>query len=267
MPGIDADITLTSNDDLDLLLGAARKAGAIAMEFFGQDPEVWMKGGTSPVSEADYAVDSYMRDTLLKARPDHGWLSEETADDLSRLQNQRCFIVDPIDGTRAFLAGKSTWCVAAAIVEAGRPVVGVLECPAEKETYWAAVGGGAFCNGKRIFVRQGAPANIAGPKALVERLPQAWLDQLELSGYIPSLAYRLALIAAGRLDASFVKPNSHDWDIAAADLILSEAGGSVLARNAQVPRYGEETVRHGALCAGSGKLLRDMASVLAGWTE
>ncbi|OQM75889.1 3'(2'),5'-bisphosphate nucleotidase CysQ [Manganibacter manganicus] len=264
MPEIDGDAKPISGEDLDLLLDTARRAGVIAMEFFGQDPQVWMKGGTSPVSEADYAVDRFMRETLLEARPDYGWLSEETADDLSRLQKRRTFVVDPIDGTRAFLAGKSTWCVAVAIVETGRPVAGVLECPAEQETYWAAAGAGAFCNDKHIHVRQEAPHNIAGPKTLVERLPQTWLDQLELYGYVPSLAYRLALIAAGRLDASFVKPNSHDWDIAAADLILREAGGSLLDDRGQFPGYSEEKVRHGALCAGSGELLGAMADVLKG---
>ncbi len=104
---------------------AARQAGDIALGFFGQDPETWYKGkaGMSPVSEADLAVDRFLADYLRSARPDYGWLSEETADDRSRLNHERVFIVDPIDGTRAFLAGGDEWTVAIAVVEA----VGLLQ--------------------------------------------------------------------------------------------------------------------------------------------
>jgi myo-inositol-1(or 4)-monophosphatase len=123
---IDPDI------DLALLLDAARQAGAIALRYFGKDPQVWMKEGASPVSEADYAADAYLRETLLAARPDHGWLSEETADDPARLKARRLFVVDPIDGTRGFLEGKDTWCVSVALVEDGRTIAGVLECPAKR---------------------------------------------------------------------------------------------------------------------------------------
>ena len=114
------------------------------MGFFKRDQEVWLKGGQSPVSEADFAVDAFLRDTLTAARPDYGWLSEETADLPGRLAARRTFVVDPIDGTRAFLEGKSTWCVSVAVVEAGRPLAGVLECPARAETYQAELGCGAF---------------------------------------------------------------------------------------------------------------------------
>jgi myo-inositol-1(or 4)-monophosphatase len=259
---LDVDRVMDSTDDLDLIRDAARHAGAIAMGFFGKNPEVWMKGGTSPVSEADYAADVYLRDTLRKARPDYGWLSEETADDSSRLEARRTFIVDPIDGTRAFLAGQSTWCVAVAIVEEGRPIAGVLDCPAREEVFWASPGMGAFCNGEPIHVRKGAPLSIAGPKSVVERLPPEWLDRLDRVPHVPSLAYRLALIAAGRLDATFVKPNSHDWDIAAADLILCEAGGHLLDGTGRQPRYGGEKINHGTLCAGSGDFLGVMAGII-----
>ena len=94
-----------------------------------------MKGGTSPVSEADYAVDRYLRETLTAARPAYGWLSEETADSAGRLAASRTFVVDPIDGTRAFLDGRSTWCVSIAVVEDGHPLAGVLDCPATGEIF------------------------------------------------------------------------------------------------------------------------------------
>ncbi|RUW06144.1 3'(2'),5'-bisphosphate nucleotidase CysQ, partial [Mesorhizobium sp. M1A.F.Ca.IN.022.05.2.1] len=231
-------ISAETHEDLALLRDAAREAGTIAMRYFGQNPQVWMKGGTSPVSEADHAADAYLRETLLKARPNYGWLSEETADDHARLSARRTFVVDPIDGTRGFLDGLHSWCVSVAVVEDGRSLAGVLECPAKRETYWALPGEGAFLNGKRIQVRQlGDTVEIGGPKPLVERMPASWQARMRRVAYIPSLAYRLAMIANGKLDATFVKPNAHDWDIAAADLILREAGGALLDRTGKPPRY------------------------------
>ncbi|PSJ61108.1 3'(2'),5'-bisphosphate nucleotidase CysQ [Kumtagia ephedrae] len=250
--------------DLDLLREAAREAGRIAMRFFRQKPEVWMKGGSSPVSEADYAVDRYLRETLLAARPDYGWLSEETADTAARLSARRTFVVDPIDGTRGFLEGLDVWCVSVAVVEAGRTIAGVLELPARGQTFWALPGQGAFRNDQRIRVRQpAAKPVVAGPKPMIDALPQHWLRRLERRGYIPSLACRIAMIADGTLDATFVKANAHDWDLAAADLILREAGGDIANGRGEHPRYAGETVAHGALAAGSGELLDAMVGVMA----
>lgn len=252
-------------EELALLRDAAREAGAIALRYFGKNPEVWMKGGTSPVSEADYAADTYLRETLMAARPDYGWLSEETADGPERLKARRIFVVDPIDGTRGFLEGQKSWCVSVAVVEAGKSIAGVLECPAAHETYWATPGGGAFLNGAPIRVRETpAVAELAGPKALQDLVPPAWQRRMRRTAYIPSLAYRLAMIARGSLDATFVKPNAHDWDIAAAELILREAGGQLIDSHGATPAFGREKVSHGALAAGSGEVLAMMAGVISG---
>jgi myo-inositol-1(or 4)-monophosphatase len=249
--------------DLALIVETAREAGQIAMRFFRKSPEVWMKGGTSPVSEADYAVDQFLRDTLLAARPDYGWLSEETTDTAARLGTQRVFVVDPIDGTRGFLEGHDRWCISAAIVEAGRPLAGTLECPAREETFSAARGQGSFKNGRRLSIGQPGPnPRIGGPKSLIDALPPAVRQRAEHLSYIPSLACRLAMIADGSLDATFVKPNSHDWDLAAADLILSEAGGMLLDARGRQPSYGRTEIRHGVLAAGSGELLAALARVI-----
>jgi myo-inositol-1(or 4)-monophosphatase len=251
--------------DLPLLRDAAREAGVIAMRYFGNSPQVWMKGGTSPVSEADHAADAYLRATLLAARPDYGWLSEETVDDPVRLSARRTFVVDPIDGTRGFLEGQRTWCVSVAVVEEGRTLAGVLECPAMDETYWALPGQGAFRNGRRIGVRTlGDKAEISGLKQLIDLLPSDWQKRLVRAPYSPSLAYRLAMIANGTLDATFVKPNAHDWDIAAADLILREAGGQLLDPHRPAPLYAGELNRHGALAAGSVELQEVLVDVNAG---
>ena len=251
--------------ELALVRDAAREAGEIAMRHFRNDPDVWMKNGTSPVSAADIAVDTFLRETLSAARPDYGWLSEETADNLERLSARRTFVVDPIDGTRAFIDGRSTWCVSIAVVEDGLPLAGVLECPAKAEFYEAGAHGPALLNGEAIAVT-GATSRaprVAGPKAMLQAAP-AFLRSGPDIPYIPSLAYRIAMVAKGALDATFVKPDSHDWDLAAADLILRRAGGALVERDGAAPAYAGKNPRHGALAAGSGPLLAQMRAVIAG---
>ncbi|WP_395447372.1 3'(2'),5'-bisphosphate nucleotidase CysQ [Aminobacter sp. UC22_36] len=264
MPATDNIDKADLKAELELLRAAAAEAGRIAMGYFRQNPEVWLKSGNSPVSEADYAADHYLRETLMAARPDYGWLSEETADNLDRLSARRTFVVDPIDGTRGFVEGRTAWCVSVAVVEDGRSLAGVLECPAREETYWAVAGGGAFLNGEPISVRDaGQRIRIAGPKPMIDRMPVEWQGRLDREAYIPSLAYRVAMIANGSLDATFVKPNAHDWDIAAAELILTEAGGKLLDRDGGLLAFAGRNIVHGALMAGSGAVLDVMAGVIA----
>ncbi len=269
MPATDEVRDADFSADLALLIEVGREAGQIALRYFKNDPEVWMKGGASPVSEADYAVDAFLRDTLLAARPDYGWLSEETADNADRLRARRTFVVDPIDGTRGFLAGRERWCVSIAVVEQGHSIAGVLECPASSETFHAQLGAGSFKNGVRLRLGESAQhPEIGGPKEFFDSLPVAWRDRAIRGSHIPSLAYRIAMVADGSLDASFVKPNSHDWDLAAADLILTQAGGSLLDQQALRPTFAGQEIRHGALVAGSGELLAAMADVISrryGW--
>lgn len=266
MPDAEAGlVSAVRDEDLDLLRDAARDAGSIALGYFRNKQEVWMKEGLSPVSEADFAVDKFLRETLLSARPDYGWLSEETVDSPDRLGARRTFVVDPIDGTRGFLEGLDYWCVSIAVVEAGQPRCGVLECPARGETFWAQAGGGAWRNGKPIETRPlGDRVRISGPRPMIDGLPAEWLTAVDRGMHIPSLAYRVAMIANSDLDATFVKPNAHDWDLAAADLILHEAGGRLINAAGGRPAYAGPTVIHGALAAGSGRLIEAMAKVIAG---
>lgn len=265
MPAADRTARPPFSDDLDLIRDAAREAGQIALKYFGADPEVWLKGGTSPVSEADYAADAYLRDTLLAARPDYGWLSEESADDLARLKAARTFVVDPIDGTRGFLAGQDEWCVSVAVVESGRSIAGVLECPARNLAYWATDGGGAFKDGVALAMRESvAGLRVGGPATMIDALPANWKASVSKARYVPSLASRIAMVADGTLDATFVRPNSRDWDLAAADLILHEAGGRLLDSSGRPPVYARADTHHGSLVAGSGDLLAAMAATIRG---
>lgn len=254
--------------ELELLRHAAREAGRIAMSYFGQSPEVWLKDGRSPVSEADMAVDAYLREVLLEARPDYGWLSEETVDDRVSATRQRTFVVDPIDGTRGFIAGQDQWCISVAIIENGRPLAGVLQCPARAEVIEAGKGIGAFQNGMPIRTHLPAAGEkliIASPRRMVDTLPPAWRERVTMQAYVPSLAYRIAMVARGEVAGTFIRPNSNDWDLAAADLILAEAGGAILGDNALPLIFGSTQSSHGALVAASGNLLQEMLNVVAEW--
>ncbi|MEO1612121.1 MAG: inositol monophosphatase family protein, partial [Pseudomonadota bacterium] len=132
-------------EDLALLMDRARAAGEIARKFHRTDVATWEKDhGAGPVTEADIAIDRMLRAELTAARPDHGWLSEETEDDKSRTEAHRAFIVDPIDGTRAFMRGDDTFCHALAIAEAGEIVAAAAYFPIKDQMYWATKGGGAW---------------------------------------------------------------------------------------------------------------------------
>lgn len=252
--------------DLDLLLTAALSAGDAAMTYFRNAPETWWKNeGRSPVTAADYAANDILIEMLRAARPSYGWLSEETEDDGARLDFETLFVVDPIDGTRAFVNGLATWCVSAAVVHRGRPVAGVLVAPALGETFSASLTGTALKNGHPISVRKpDGTLAIASPAEAFKRIDAAYGGTARRVEHIPSLAYRLAMIADGRIDATLVHPNSHDWDIAAAELILERAGGRLVELDSGHVGYNGASISHGAMCAAHETALERLTSAAQG---
>ncbi|MCP4315655.1 MAG: 3'(2'),5'-bisphosphate nucleotidase CysQ [Hyphomicrobiales bacterium] len=235
------------------------------MRYFRKDPDVWYKDGRSPVSEADIAVNRFLHAELLAARPDYGWLSEETEDDKSRLEGDAVFVVDPIDGTRAYVRGDDVWCVSVAVVRDGVSVAGILACPAREEFFEGSHRGDALKNGKTIKVATAGSGDlIAAPDAVYDRLPENLISGLTRSPHISSLAYRVAMVADGRLAATFIKPNSHDWDLAAADLILRNAGGAIVDIDGSPLRYNRSTIKHGVLIAGPDEFLPVLQNAAAG---
>jgi len=236
--------------DLELLRSSAVAAGIIASGYFRRDVKSWTKENASPVSEADIVVDQYLAAALLAARPDYGWLSEETADNLNRLERSRVFVVDPIDGTRGFLRGEDSWTVSLAVVENGVPIAGVVYAPVRDEMYDAARHGGARLNGKPIMRRRrpGAAPLIPAPGAVHQEMQAAGLEYTRGPSY-PSLAYRLVQVATGRLDGAVARRGAQDWDIAAAALILDEAGIDFADVCTGFPQFNRRDVRHGALAA------------------
>lgn len=250
--------------DLELLTDSAREAGRLAMTFFRRDPRAWTKSGDSPVTEADIAVDRLLRERLQAARPDYAWLSEETADDPARLVASRVFVVDPIDGTRGFIDGDRRWCVSVAVVAAGRPVAAALLAPALDTLFTATAGGGARRDGEPISVSPRARlegAHIAGPKSwfgskAMGRLPTRRAD------YVPSLALRFAFVADATFDAAFASPRSHDWDLAACDLLVHEAGGALTELDGQKPLYNRERLSHDVLAAGGRDIQPELLALV-----
>jgi len=228
-----------------------REAGALAARTFQTTLKSWSKHGGSPVSEADIAVDNFLRERLKQVAPDCGWLSEETEDDLARLHAPRMWIVDPIDGTRAYLSGRTDWSISVALVENGRPAIAAIFAPMENALYFAAVGEGTTLNGAAVTANAGADfdgTRAAGPKPMLERLAKH-APSLVLEPKVFSLALRLARVAAGTLDLAFASANSHDWDLAAADLLVHEAGGALTTFAGQQLIYNRADPLHGALVA------------------
>ncbi len=273
MPENKSEILASYQDDLSLIVDAAYHSGVIAKGYFGKDPEVWMKEGESPVSEADFAVDQYLQKTLQEARPDYGWLSEESDDDYSRLKTRRTFVVDPIDGTRGFIQGMSQWCISIAIVEEGRPICGTLFCPVLEETYAAAVGQGAQLNGETITISPlHQPLQVTGPKSLLNAMKNGvkhatLSDEIEFIPFVPSLAYRIAMVANGALDVAVARGSAKDWDLAAADLILQEAGGELTSTEGEQLIYNQNDVRHGQLIAVGDKHASGLRQALLAMNE
>lgn len=234
----------------DHLALAVREAGAVALRTFRRQPANWIKGASSPVSEADIAVDAMLRERLLSIR-EAGWLSEETEDDPARLRREEVWVVDPIDGTRAYLAGLPDWVVAAALVRAGRPLVAALYAPVSDELFLSVAGQGATLNGAPIAASAGhhmAGATFSGAKRRLDSLA-AIEPRIATAPRIPSLALRIARVATGALDGTFVAPNSRDWDLAAADLLVHEAGGLITTLTGESLIYNRPDPVHGALVA------------------
>lgn len=255
---------LSTPADLDLLEAALAtviaEAGALALDFARKDVRRWTKVDASLVTECDIAVDTFLGHRLQALSPDIGWLSEETADTPARLECERVWIVDPIDGTRAFVQGEPNWTISVALVEAGRPVLASIFNPTTDERFTARRDRGAWLNGSRLAARSAtglAGASVVGPRVMLESLDDSGIAP---APRIHSLAYRLATVAAARVDAALASGRAKDWDIAAADLILTESGASLIGMDGDPPGYNRPEPVHRPMVGASEPLntaLRD----------
>lgn len=262
MPDADADFSR----EAALLADTVREAGVLATSLFGTDLKTWIKGVSSPVSEADIAVNDFIEHRLRPFNADYGWLSEESTDDLVRLEKTCVWVVDPIDGTRAFLNKNKDWSISVALVRNGLPVIACVFAPMSDEFFFAERGRGATLNASAINTRKGTElelSRIAGPKSILERLSKV-AEGTAGHPRIGSLALRLCRVADGCLDAAFAGGNSRDWDLAAADLIVHEAGGAMTELTGDPLRYNQADVAHGVLIAAGLARHQSLVRVLNG---
>ena len=261
MPSTDAPIDLERL--LPRLEAIVREAGALALGFFEGGARNWTKADDSPVTEADIAVDRFLATALPPLGAGSGCLSVETADDGARLNMRRVWIVDPIDGTRAFVEKRPEWVVSVALVEDGAPVAGVVHNPCGDVTHAAIRGGGARMNGVMMRAEDSdgiSGLKIGGSKSMLTPLKPHGAAE---GRWHYALANRLVQVVGGDLDAAVARPNAHDWDIAAAHVILEEAGARLIGLDGAAPTYNRATTRHGGLIAAGPRRAQAIAAALS----
>jgi myo-inositol-1(or 4)-monophosphatase len=254
------DIAVDSAALRERLVAILGEAGRTALATFRGPLKHWIKDKSSPVCEADIAVNDLLHDRLLSATPGFGWLSEETQDDLARTAAPFVWVVDPIDGTRAYIGEREDWSISVALVADGRPILAGLYAPVTEEMFVAAAGQGATCNGEPIAATADADLDgvrVAGPPGLLKTLATLRPGLVPVPK-IHSLALRITRVAHGRIDAALASGNSHDWDLAAADLLVHEAGGTITTLRGHLPVYNQREPRHPPLVAAGRERHRGM---------
>jgi len=247
-------------DDARLVRRVTEEAGRIALSYFARDIHQWDKSPNNPVSEADMAVDEFLRTTLMQNRTGYGWLSEETEDHSDRLRCGRLWIVDPIDGTRAFLAGGDDWGISVALVQDRKPIIAAFYAPVKNAFYFAESGRGATKNGLNIRVSEqtdltaarmmGDPCAFKSSKLW----PTPWPESMHTE-QANSIALRICQIADGQFDCCVTLRPKNDWDVAAADLIIAEAGGHLTTGTGRALMFNRKKPLHEHIVASCPALV------------
>jgi myo-inositol-1(or 4)-monophosphatase len=243
--------------ELAVAVEAARSAGAIVKRWYTGDYTVREKANESPVTEADLEANQCIQTMVRAAFPSDGWLSEETRDSAERLGKRRVWIVDPLDGTKEFIKHIPEFCVCIGLVENGVAILGVSYNPVREELFAGARGHGVTLNGGAVHI--GTESNLAAARFLASRSEadrgewdafQSTLH-IELTG---SVAYKLALIAASRGDATFSLTPKNEWDICAGTALITEAGGCMTDRYGQPLRFNQRDTRLPGIIASNPQL-------------
>ena len=243
------------DSDLKLAINASFKAGEIIMQYYCDDYEIKEKGYHNPVTTADNEADSYLKSTLMSARPQYGWLSEETVDSKSRLSKEKVWIVDPLDGTKEFIEGVQQFVVSIALVEKGTPIIGVLHNPVTKETFHAVKGKGTYLddNVYRCSIKDSTTdmlilnSRSETRKGLWEPYKQ-YFKELKPIG---SVAYKMGLTATGKADIFVTLRPKNEWDVCAGTCLINEAGGKVIDLNGKELTFNnQKTLIEPGLIAG-----------------
>lgn len=240
--------------DRDAVIAATCEAADLAMgcwrEGAAPTAKVWEKTKCHPVCEADMAVDALLKARLAAVIPDAGWLSEETVDNAKRLDQRLLWCVDPIDGTRDYIRGRSGWCVSVALVADGLPLFGVMVAPATGQLWIAEAAKGVQCNGKRLIASK--RAEFAGTRVPADELPSIDKD-LTIVAKPNSIAMRMTMVACDRADLVATLRWGNEWDIAAAHLVAQEAGAMVTDALGNKLRYNKpRPIDFGLICCAPG---------------
>ncbi|MGD9764248.1 MAG: 3'(2'),5'-bisphosphate nucleotidase CysQ [Candidatus Binatia bacterium] len=252
--------------ELAVAIAAARAAGAIVRDVYGRPFAVRQKSADNPVTEADLRANDCIQRAITTAFPGDGWLSEETADSSDRLAKRRVWIIDPLDGTKEFTQHIPEFCVCIALVDAGAPVVGVSYNPVTDELFATARGLGLHVNG--VPARTSTCADLASARVLASRSEDQrgeWEQYKPLMRVEPtgSVALKLALIAAGRADATFSLTPKNEWDICAGAALVEGGGGRITDCHGQPLRFNRETPLLPGLIASNVPLYDRLRSVIA----
>ena len=242
-----------TDSDFDAIIAATKEAGALALgkwrEGEAPDAKVWEKTKGHPVCDADMAVDAFLKPRLSAILPQAGWLSEETVDDPARLSANLLWLVDPIDGTRDYIRGRTGWCISVALVANGKPIFAVMDAPTKKQLWTAKVGSGALCNGRPLTASQREV--FSGARVPTDALPKIDRD-LAVVEKPNSIAMRMTMVACDRADLVATLRWGHEWDIAAAHLIAEEAGACVTNALGNPISYNKpEPLDFGLICSAS----------------
>lgn len=253
------------SDEFETAEKAAREAGSIIMALYGKDYRIEQKGKNNPVTTADLEANRKIQETIRGRYPDDGWLSEEDKDNLKRLEASRVWVVDPIDGTKEFIARVPQFSVSVALVVEGHPVLGVVYNPVEEMLYRAVSGSGALLNDHPVHIS--LREEVRGASLLVSRSEprrrfQSFVDVCRLER-VGSIAYRLAKVAGGDGDGTLTFRSIHEWDVCAGVLIVEEAGGTVVDGNGKRLVFNQRDARYHGIVASNGILTQTLQGMLA----
>ncbi len=253
------------SDELKVAETAAREAGRIIMDLYGKEYRIEEKSKGNPVTAADLEANRKIREIIRGRYPDDGWLSEEDKDNTDRLKASRVWVVDPIDGTKEFIAGVPQFAVSVGLVVGGHPMVGVVYNPAEEKFYRAVKGSGAFLNGRPIHIL--SRKQIDGASLLVSR-SEPWRKFQSFEGRcrlerLGSIAYRLAQVAGGEADATLTFRSLREWDVCGGVLIVEEAGGVVLDGEGRRLVFNRPDTLYRGVVASNEILARTLQEMLA----
>jgi myo-inositol-1(or 4)-monophosphatase len=242
--------------EIKVLLEAVRLAGSAVLKLTDADINVQVKGLNDIVTRGDFLVNEILQRELSHHFPADGWLSEETADDSARLQRSRVWIVDPIDGTREFAKGIPEYAISVALVEDGVPKVCAVCNPAKNELFHASIGEGAWLNGERVHCidSQAEPLILLASRSEYQRGEWERFIQKNQVQVVGSIAYKLALVAAGKAHGTFSLGPKHEWDIAAGVLLVQEAGGVALTKEQQPIYFNQANIKVDGIVATSRSL-------------